>query len=110
VFLRSRLTRGPGPAGNLPPDGATYFARSPGTANTWDHGAFIDSTVGPHVAQVAWYRKPVPNPAQGGWREYGSKSPDGQPRSFGGAPLDPVEAARLSNRAAVFAARGWNPQ
>jgi pectate lyase/pectin methylesterase-like acyl-CoA thioesterase len=110
VFLRSRLTRGPGPAGNLPPDGATYFARSPGTANTWDNVAFIDNTVGPHIALDAWYRKPVPNPVQGGWREYGNKAEDGQPRSFGGAQLGRSEAERLSSRAAVFAARSWNPQ
>jgi len=110
VFLRSRLTRGLGPAGNLPPDGATYLARSPGTANTWDHVSFIDCTVGPHIAQDAWLRKPVPNPAQGGWREYGNKGVDGQPRSFGGAQLSQDEAMRLSTRAAVFSARGWSPQ
>ena len=110
VFLRSRLTRGAGPAGNLPPDGATYLARSPGTANTWDHVSFIDCTVGPHIASDAWLRKPLPNPVQGGWREYGNKGPDGQARGFGGARLSPDEAARLSTRAAVFSARGWNPQ
>jgi len=110
IFLRSRLTRGPGPAGNLPPLGATYLARSPGTANTWDHVAFIDCTVGPHIATDAWLRKPVPNPAQGGWREYDNKMGDGQPRSFGGAQLSQEEAARLSNRATVFAGRNWNPQ
>lgn len=110
VFLRSRLTRGPGPAGNLPPDGATYLARSPGTANTWDHVAFIDCTVGPHLAQAAWLRDPLPNPAHGGWREYGNRGDDGRPRSFGSARLSRDEAARLSSRAALFAARDWNPQ
>ncbi|MCC2963561.1 pectinesterase family protein [Massilia sp. IC2-278] len=109
VFLRSRLTRGPGPAGNMPPLGATYLARSPGTANTWDHVAFIDCTVGLHIAADAWLRKPLPNPVQGGWREYGNKMEDGQPRSFGGAQLNQEEAARLSSRAAVFAGRDWNP-
>ncbi|MCC2973304.1 pectinesterase family protein [Massilia sp. IC2-476] len=110
VFLRSRITRGPGPLGNLPPIGATYFARSPGTANTWDNVAFIECTVGPHIAANAWYRKPVPNPVQGGWSEYGNRSEDGQPRSYGGFQLEREAAARLSNRAAVFAGRGWNPQ
>lgn len=110
VFLRSRITRGPGPAGNLPPDGATYFARSPGTPSTWDNVAFIDCTVGPHIAPDAWYRKPLPNPLQGGWREYGNQGEDGQPRSYGGYQLPPEAAARLSSRAAVFAGRGWNPQ
>ncbi|WP_051933554.1 pectinesterase family protein [Massilia sp. BSC265] len=110
VFLRSRLTRGPGPAGNLPPDGATYFARSPGTANTWDNVAFIECSVGPHIAADAWYRKPAPNPLEGGWREYGNRSEDGQPRSYGGFQMDRAQAERLSTRAAVFAGRGWNPQ
>jgi pectate lyase/pectin methylesterase-like acyl-CoA thioesterase len=110
VFLRSRITRGPGPAGNLPPMGATYFARSPGTPSTWDNVAFIECTVGPHIAQDAWYRKPLPNPLQGGWVEYGNKAEDGQPRSYGGVQLAPDAAARLSSRAAVFAGRGWNPQ
>lgn len=110
VFLRSRLTRGPGPAGNLPPDRATYFARSPGTANTWDNVAFIECSVGPHIAADAWYRKPLPNPLEGGWREYGNRSEDGQPRSYGGYQMDRAQAERLSTRAAVFAGRGWNPQ
>jgi len=108
VFLRSRITRGPGPLGNLPPIGTTYFARSPGTANTWDKVAFIECTVGPHVASDAWYRKPLPNPVQGGWSEYRNKTEDGQPRSYGGAQLEASQAARLSSRAAVLA--GWNPQ
>lgn len=110
IFLRSRLTRGPGPAGNMPPDGATYFARSPGTANTWDYVAFIECTVGPHIAPNAWLHKPVPNPAQGGWREFGNRTADGQARSYGGAQMTAEEAARMSSRAAVFAGRGWNPQ
>lgn len=110
VFLRSRLTRGPGPLGNLPPDGATYFARSPGTANTWDKVAFIACSVGPHIAPDAWYRKPAPNPLEGGWREFGNRLDDGQARSYGGLQMDRAQAERLSTRAAVFAGRGWNPQ
>ncbi len=110
VFLRSRLTRGPGPLGNLPPERATYFARSPGTANTWDKVAVIECSVGPHIAPDAWHRKPLPNPLQGGWSEYGNKTGDGQPRSYGGYQLDRAQAERLSNRAMVFAGRGWNPQ
>lgn len=110
VFLRSRLTRGPGPAGTLPPDGATYLARSPGTANTWDKVAFIECSAGPHIARDAWYRKPLPNPVEGGWREYGNRSEDGLPRSFGGAQMERAEAERLSTRAAVFAGRGWHPK
>lgn len=110
VFLRSRLTSGPGPAGNLPPHGSAYLARSPGTANTWDHVAFIECTIGPHIAADGWLRRPVPNPLQGGWREYGNRAPDGQPRHYGGAVLDAAQAARYLTRAAVFAGSGWNPQ
>ena len=110
VFLRSRLTRGPGPAGNLPPDGSAYLARSPGTANTWDHVAFIDCTIGPHIAADGWLHRPAPNPLQGGWREYGNRAPDGQPRHYGGAVLDATQAARYRTRAAVFAGSGWDPQ
>jgi pectate lyase/pectin methylesterase-like acyl-CoA thioesterase len=110
IFLRSRLTRGAGPAGNLPPDGSAYLARSPGTANTWDNVAFIECTVGPHIAADGWLRRPLPNPQQGGWREYGNRGPDGKERSYGGFVLDPQAAARLSDRAAVFAGRAWNPQ
>jgi len=110
VFLRSRLTRGAGPAGNLPLDGSAYLARSPGTANTWDNVAFIECDVGPHIAADGWLRRPLPNPLQGGWREYGNRGPDGQARNYGGFVLDERTAARLSNRAAVFAGRAWNPQ
>jgi len=110
IFLRSRLTHGPGPTGNLPFDGSAYLARSPGTANTWDNVAFIECTVGPHIAADGWLRRPLPNPVDGGWREYGNRGPDGQVRSYGGSALAPEAAARLSNRAAVFAERGWNPQ
>ena len=110
IFLRSRLTRGPGPAGNVPADGSAYLARSPGTANTWDHVAFIDCDVGPHIALDGWLRRPVPNPVEGGWREYGNRGPDGTPRHYGGYTLDRAQAERLSNRAVVFAGRGWNPR
>ena len=72
--------------------------------------AFIECSVGPHIAADAWYRKPLPNPLEGGWREYGNRGQDGQPRSFGGFQMDPAQAERLSTRAAVFAERGWNPQ
>jgi pectin methylesterase-like acyl-CoA thioesterase len=112
VFLRSRLTAGPGPAGNLPPVGSTYLARSPGTAHTWDNVAFVKCVAGPHIASDGWLRKPLPNPVQGrsdaGWREFGNTGEDGTPRSFGGYQMSEREAARLSDRASVLA--GWNPQ
>jgi pectin methylesterase-like acyl-CoA thioesterase len=112
VFLRSRLTSGAGPAGNLPPPAGTYLARSPGTAHTWDNVAFIQCVAGPHIALDAWLRKPQPNPAHGrpdaGWREFGNTGEDGKPRSFGGYQMSEREAARLSSRSNVLG--GWNPQ
>ena len=110
IFLRSKLTHGAGPAGNLPASGSAYLARSPGTVNTWDKVAFIDCEVGPHIAYDGWLRKPMPNPAQGGWREYGNRGPDGQPRSYGGMMLSAAQARLLANRATVFSGRGWHPQ
>ncbi|HEY5801099.1 MAG TPA: hypothetical protein VIT92_12815, partial [Burkholderiaceae bacterium] len=118
VFLRSRLTRGAGPAGNVPPDGSAYLARSPGTAHTWDNVVVLDSVVGPHVAGNGWLAQPKPNPAQSradaGWREYRNRTPDGRPVSFGGYVLNEQEAKRYASRAAVFAGysggKGWSPQ
>jgi len=118
VFLRSRLTQGPGPAGNRPPAASVYFARSPGTAHTWDNVAVVHSTIDTHLAPDAWLRTPPPNPLVGdavsGWREFGNSSPDGQPVEFGGYVMNEVEARQVSSRAAVFSrfndGQGWNPQ
>ncbi len=118
VFLHSRLTQGLGPAGNRPPAGSVYLARSPGTAHTWDNVAFIGNTVDGHIAKDAWLRRPVPNPGIGdagsGWREYGNLTHDGTPAHFGGYKLSEEESRRLSTRGAVFGGfndgEGWNPQ
>ena len=118
VFLRSRLTQGPGPAGNLPPAGSVYLARSPGTAHTWDNVAFIGNTVDGHIATDGWLRRPAPNPGKGdamsGWREYGNLTLDGTPAQFGGYQMREEDARRLSTRGAVFKGfndgEGWNPQ
>ena len=118
VFLRSRLTQGAGPAGNLPPPGSVYLARSPGTAHTWDNVAFIGNTVDGHIAGDGWLRKPAPNPlvgdAMSGWREYGNLALDGTTMRFGGYRMSEEEARARSTRSAVFGSfdggRGWNPQ
>lgn len=118
VFLRSRLTAGPGTAGNLPPPGSVYLARSPGTAHTWDNVSFIGCTVGEHIAREGWLRRPPPNPveadAHAGWRTHGNAGMDGKPLALGGFALDDGAARPLSSRAAVFAGygdgQGWNPQ
>ncbi|WP_208278700.1 pectinesterase family protein [Massilia oculi] len=117
VFLRSRLTHGPGPAGNLPPPGSVYLARSPGTAHTWDNVAFIGNSVDRHIAAEAWLRQPAPNPqaadAVSGWRESGNTAPDGTPRSFGGYRLREEEARDWSARSGIFKrfndGQGWEP-
>ncbi len=128
MFVQSRLTHGPGPNGNDVPAGATWLARSPGYANTWDHVAFIDCRMGPHIAAAGWSgpgtgRQPAPNPlaasATAGWREYGTMDLDGQPldlsRRVHGRVLTAEEAkAAYSTRAAFFAGfdggKGWDPQ
>ncbi|MEW7847542.1 pectinesterase family protein [Massilia aurea] len=118
VFLRSRLTHGAGPAGNLPPAGSVYLARSPGTAHTWDNVAFIGCTIGPHIARSGWLRAPAPNPAQGdaraGWRESGNVDAAGEAAELGGYQMDEHEARQLASRGAVFAGfndgQGWFPQ
>jgi len=127
MFVNSRLTHGPGPTGNDVPAGATWLARSPGYAATWDHVAFINCRMGPHIAPVGWAgpnaRQPGPNPAQAtataGWREYGSMDLEGRPldtsaRQFGRV-LDAQEArAAYTTRAEFFAGfgggRGWRPE
>jgi pectate lyase len=129
VFLNSRLTHGPGPGplANKVPRGASYLARSPGTAATWDNVAYINCRMGEHIAPAGWagkgvQREPAPNPARasaaGGWREFGSMDLDGKPldlsQRVGGTILSAGEAAALASRAAVFArfdgGRGWQPE
>ncbi|MFL6675227.1 MAG: pectinesterase family protein [Massilia sp.] len=127
VFLNSVLTHGPGPKANDVPPGATYLARSPGTANTWDNVSFINCRMDRHIAPSGWAgggvnREPAPNPAvasaTGGWREYGSTDLSGNPidlsRRAGGHTLSAAEVqSRFASRAAIFSAfdrgRGWNP-
>ncbi len=126
MFVNSRLTHGPGPTGNDVPAGATWLARSPGYENTWDHVAFIDCRMGPHVAPAGWagpgVKQPLPNPkaasASGGWREFGTLDLDGKPldlsRREHGRVLSADEAkAAYGTRAAYFSGfdggKGWNP-
>ena len=136
VFLNSRLTHGPGPAGNDVPPGATYLARSPGTASTWDNVSFIDCTMDAHVAAAGWagagvQGQPAPNPAASfaasvaaanataGWREYGSMDLAGtaldlSARIGGSLANDAQARARIGTRARVFAGfdngKGWRPE
>ncbi len=129
VFLNSRLTHGPGPGpahGDVP-SGATYLARSSGSASVWDNIAFINCQMDSHIAAVGWAGagvngQPAPNPsvpnAASGWREYGSSDLLGNPLNLatrvGGYQLSASDvAAGFANRAQIFAAynngTGWNP-
>ncbi|QNB00089.1 pectinesterase family protein [Massilia sp. Se16.2.3] len=127
VFLDSVLTHGPGPKGNGVPSGATYLARSPGTASTWDNVAFVNCRMGEHIAPVGWAgagvnREPAPHPAMAnaaqGWREYGSTDLAGKPldlsKRVGGYLMTAEEVeARFGSRASIFAGfgggQGWDP-
>lgn len=126
LFVNSRLTHGPGPTGNDVPAGATWLARSPGYAGTWDHIAFIDCRMGPHIAPAGWAgpdaKQPVPNPAlataTAGWREHGTMDLDGKPLDVSqrvhGRVLDAAEAKEAyGSRAAFFSGfdggKGWSP-
>jgi len=129
VFLNSRLTHGPGPGplqGDVP-NGATWLARSAGSATAWDNIAFINCRMDKHVAPAGWAGagvngQPAPNPAApnaaSGWREYGSTDLAGNPLNLaarvGGYQLSASDvAAGLATRAQIFAGfnggSGWNP-
>jgi hypothetical protein len=49
VFLNSRITHGPGPAGNDVPPGSSYLAR-PGPATSWDKVSYINCRIDRHIA------------------------------------------------------------
>lgn len=85
VFLNSRFTSAPGPAGNIIGTGKTYLARSGNAANTqsvFDNVSFINCAFDAHIAPIGWFDESSkgknPNPtysnAQVGLREYGSKN------------------------------------
>ena len=119
VFLNSRLTHGPGPAGNDVPPGSSWLAR-PGTATAWDKVVYVNCRIGGHIAPGGW-SLPAALPAGArtgsGWMEAGSMDPDGRPLDLsarrGGRVLTPEQAAPYASRARVFAhfddGKGWDP-
>jgi pectin methylesterase-like acyl-CoA thioesterase len=127
VFLNSVLSSGPGPTGQTVPVGASFLARSPGTAATWDNVSFLHCRIGPHVAPAGWAgagvnREPAPNPRQAsatrGWREFGSLDLDGRALDLSarrdGHVLSAEQAQALfGSRKAIFArfngGAGWEP-
>lgn len=119
VFLNSRLTHGPGPAGNDVPPGTTWLAR-PGPSGLGDKVVYIHCRMDAHVAPAGWaLPKSIAAGSQpgAGWAEYGSMDLAGRPldlsRRTGGRILAPDEAARYATRARVFArfddGKGWDP-
>lgn len=119
VFLNSRLTHGPGPAGNDVPAGAAWLAR-PGPSGAGDKVVYVNSRMGAHIAPAGWSlpRTTAPGSSPGaGWAEYGSTDLAGKPidlsRRTGGRILSPAEAERYASRARVFAGfdggKGWHP-
>ncbi len=119
VFLNSRLTHGPGPAGNDVPDGASWLAR-PGPSGLGDKVVYIHCRMDTHVAPAGWsLPRTIAAGAEpgAGWREYGSMDMNGEPldlsRRVGGRLLTPEQAAGYASRSRVFAGfdggKGWIP-
>ncbi|MES2318374.1 MAG: pectinesterase family protein [Pseudomonadota bacterium] len=126
VFLNSRLTHGPGPAGDIVAPGSSFLARSAGRPTAWDNVAFINCSMDQHIAAEGWARsginkQPPPNPdvasAARGWREYGSRDLQGRPIDLrlraGAYALSADEVAQhFASRDAVFSGwdsgRGWS--
>lgn len=113
VFLNSRITHGPGPAGNDVPAGSSYLART-GASTTWDNVAFINCRIGPHIAARGWHGQPREGR---GWYEFSSMDAEGRPLDLSGRSaglaLTSAQAARFSSRQQVFSGfdrgRGWDP-
>jgi beta-xylosidase/pectin methylesterase-like acyl-CoA thioesterase len=113
VFLNSRFTHGPGPAGNDTLPGSIYLARF-GVPTAWDKVVHINSRIGAHIAPVGWQGEPRGGT---GWFEYQSTDPDGKALDLsarnGVRLLTAADAERFSTRAKVFAGfdggKGWNP-
>jgi pectin methylesterase-like acyl-CoA thioesterase len=113
VFLNSRFTHGPGPAGNAVRPGSIYLAR-PGVPTAWDKVSYINSSIGNHIAPVGWNGQPR---AGTGWFEFNSMDPEGKALDVsarkGGRVIGAAEAEPFASRSRVFAqfdgGKGWNP-
>lgn len=130
VFLNSKLTHGagPGPLAGDVPVGATYLARSGGSATYFDNIVFVNTQMDDHIAARGWAgggvnSQPAPNPvtatATSGWREYGSMDLNGNPLDLSnrqdGYLLSASDVvSNFATRAQIFSAynsgAGWNPE
>lgn len=119
VFLNSRLTHGPGPAGNDVLPGSIYLAR-PGVATAWDKVSYVNNRIDTHIAAIGWSGAPR---GGSGWTESGSTDLAGKPLNVerrGGGRVIATPAGDQgatdgvpTTRAKVFSGfdngRGWNP-
>ncbi|TFW32648.1 pectinesterase family protein [Massilia horti] len=111
VFLNSRITHGPGPAGNDVPRGSSFLAR-PGSA--WDNVSYINCRMDEHISPKGWNGRPRDGI---GWYELNSMDMNGKPLDLSarvnGQVLGAEQAARFASRARVFAGfdngKGWMP-
>ena len=106
VFLNCKITTGEGAK-----DGSVYLARSAGQADCFDNVTYVNCQMASVIAPAGWYTSPAPNPsaptATSGWREYGSKAPDGTAitgHNAYGKVLTAAEAEPYSSKTAVL---GW---
>jgi beta-xylosidase/pectin methylesterase-like acyl-CoA thioesterase len=109
VFLNSRLTHGPGPAGNDVLPASIYLARQ-GVATAWDKVSYVNNRIDSHIAPSGWSGAPR---GSIGWTESGSTDLQGKPLSLERRSNGRVIAGEGLTRAKVFAGfdngRGWNP-
>ncbi|MGO4377092.1 pectinesterase family protein [Pseudoduganella sp. RAF19] len=102
VFLNSRFTHGPGPAGNDTLPGSIYLARF-GVPTAWDKVTYINSRMDTHIAPAGWSGEPRGGT---GWFESNSMDLEGKPLDLSsrkaGRVLGAGEAAQLVNRLRVF--------
>ncbi|GEM_PF-455021 len=131
VFLNSTLTSDVGPKNVSVEDGSTYLARSGGDTSKFDNIVFVNTKMGPHIADIGWaYQgindQPAPTPlvasAASGWREYNTMDLDGNVMDLSGRcdangncyELTQEEyQANFCSRAQIFAGfnngEGWDP-
>ena len=105
VFVECTLTAAAGVAGHV-------LARTDTTTFPACEVAYIDCTIGPHIAPGGWIVTGTGGTANLRFLEYGSRDPAGAPldvsrRAAGSRQLGADEAAQL--RAVAYVLDGWEP-